>query len=142
MIAFWVPGIPAPGGSKKVFVINGKARLVDAAGQRNKDWRSAVALACRVAYQGKPLAGPLRVTMTFYMPRPKSHYGKNGLRASAPDYPTTRPDTLKLARSTEDALTGIAWDDDAQTVVLELMKLYSDAQAGADIQVEEVVKGE
>jgi Holliday junction resolvase RusA-like endonuclease len=131
--AFWVPGVPAPGGSKKAFIVNGKARLTDAA-KGNKDWRASVAHAAREAYAGPVLEGPLFVSFIFYVVRPKSHTGKRGLLPSAPAFPTTRPDVLKLARSTEDALTGILWRDDSQTVHLIAMKRYG-AQAGCNVRV-------
>lgn len=127
-ISFFVPGIPAPGGSKKAFVLkrrdgsivrraNGSpmVNITDAAGEKNKNWRAIVALTARTEYSGDPLAGPLAVSMIFTVPRPKSHFRSNGqLKPSAPRYHTSKPDSLKLARSTEDALTGILWVDDSQ----------------------------
>jgi Holliday junction resolvase RusA-like endonuclease len=55
------------------------------------------------------------------------------LRASAPRYPTGRPDVLKLARACEDALTGVIWRDDAQIVV---ERLYKDWGEPARVLVE------
>lgn len=128
-LQFQVPGIPAPGGSKRFVGFGkktGRAILIDAGGQKNKDWRNAVMWAGREAIGQQPLfTGPLHVTMRFLMPRPKGHFRTNGdLKPNAPNFPTTKPDALKLARSTEDALTGVAWNDDAQTVSLEIHKCY------------------
>lgn len=131
-ISFFVPGIPAPGGSKR-FVGHskktGRAILIDAAGQRNKNWRSIVGLCGSAEMREKAIAsftGPLRVKFDFVMPRRKGDFdSKGGVKASAPLYHTTRPDALKLARSTEDALTGIVWNDDAQTAMLEISKCYA-----------------
>jgi Holliday junction resolvase RusA-like endonuclease len=129
IITFFIPGLPAPGGSKR-FVghskTTGRAILIDAAGQRNKDWKNNVAWNAQKAMEGRELEmGPLSVTMTFFMPRPKAHFRANGaVKESAPKYPTTKPDTLKLTRSTEDAMTGIVWHDDAQTVELILHKRF------------------
>jgi len=127
-ISFFVAGIPAPGGSKKAFVgPTGKIVVLDDA-KYNKPWRERVALAAREAYRGAPLGGPLAVRMEFFVLRPKSHFNTKGeVRRSAPKYPATRPDVLKLARSTEDALTGILWRDDAQTVDLCIDKCYCDS---------------
>lgn len=128
-IAFHVPGIPAPGGSKKFVGLSkktGRAILVDDAGKRNKDWRSAVAWAGKAAMQGRPLLdGPLKARFEFIMPRPKCHFGTKGLKPSAPAWPTVKPDALKLTRSSEDALTGIVWTDDAQIVKEEIEKRYA-----------------
>ncbi len=60
------------------------------------------------------------MTFWFFVTRPREHYGSgknaNILKPSAPSHPTGRPDVTKLIRSTEDALTGIVWRDDAQIV--------------------------
>ena len=93
-------------------------------------WRQEVACTARAKYDGPLLVGALRVNMTFQFPRPKNHYGtgRNAgkLKASAPKYHTTRPDRLKLARSVEDALTGVLWRDDSQTVEGDTKKEYGD----------------
>lgn len=131
-IEFFVPGIPAPGGSKRFVGFGkrtGRAILIDAAGQRNKDWRSAVGWAAREVFKGELLRGPLSVRMSFIMPRPKAHFHqgkkrKGELREDAPQVHTSKPDALKLGRSTEDALTGIVWADDSQTCELTLTKRY------------------
>jgi Holliday junction resolvase RusA-like endonuclease len=135
MIQFWVPGIPQPGGSKKGFVNPSTKRvvIVDDA-KRNKEWRSVVAMAAREAYQGVPLDCPLSVRVCFYLPRPRGHYrtGKNAgqLLASAPAFPTKKPDSTKLWRSTEDALSGILWRDDSQVVRQVVEKKFAGEEAG------------
>lgn len=127
-IQFFVPGIPAPGGSKKAFVSkSGRAVIVDDC-KRNKPWRDRVISSAIEAYSGPPLDGPLVVTMAFVMPRPKYHYGTGtksaALKPRAPRCHEVKPDVLKLARSTEDALTGYLWRDDSQTCRLLLEKFY------------------
>lgn len=128
-----VPGIPRPGGSKRHI---GRGILIDA-GKHTKEWRAIVAFAGRDAMRSaEPMDGPLCVDVVFWMPRPKSHYktGKNAgtLKADAPQYHTSKPDATKLWRSTEDALTGIAWRDDAQIATQRITKRYGD-KPGADI---------
>lgn len=133
-IAFFVPGIPAPGGSKRFVGFGkktGRAILIDDAGQRNRNWRAMVGA---IAFEHKPkalLRGPLEVSFGFVMPRIKAHFHtsqarKGDVKANAPLYHTSKPDGLKLARSTEDALTGIIWLDDSQTVRLHITKTYGD----------------
>ena len=129
-VQFFIPGLPAPGGSKKAFVFNGRARLVDA-GKNNKSWKQDVKVFAAKAMSGRePFKCPLRVEMCFYSPRPQAHFGtgKNvgTLKASAPRHITKKPDVLKLARSTEDAMTGVVYHDDAQTVCLVLVKKWCD----------------
>jgi len=126
-ISFFVHGLPMPGGSKKGFVTKtGRVAIVDAA--ENKTWRGDVKRAALEAYHDDPLGCPLEVTFIFFTLRPKGHYGEGRnakrLKPSAPLYPASKPDALKLARSTEDALTGIIWKDDCLTVDLKIAKRY------------------
>jgi crossover junction endodeoxyribonuclease RusA len=133
MMEFFVPGIPAPGGSKTSY---GRGRIVDSC-KRNKPWRAMVALAAMRA-GCKPMDGPLTLSVTFWMPRPKGHYRKNGeVKPNAPAYPIVAPDTTKLLRSTEDALKGIAWHDDAQVAYQVGSKMYADREGipGAHIKI-------
>jgi len=108
--------------------------------KRNKDWRAVVALAGKAAMEGNlPLTGSLAVWMTFILPRPKSHFGTgrnaHTLKPAFRDLGhTSKPDVLKLARSTEDALTGICWGDDSQTAYLCVSKIYGE-QPGVWIEV-------
>jgi len=137
-IEFFVPGIPAPGGSKRGFY---NARLkrtmvIEDNQQKNRNWRAAVALAASEAMNGHEIfIGPLFVKITFEMPRPKAHYGARGLKKSAPTWNTNKPDVTKLIRSTEDAMTAVVWKDDAQIVHSVAVKRYTEFQSGARIRV-------
>jgi Holliday junction resolvase RusA-like endonuclease len=136
-IRFFVPGIPRPGGSKKGFYIKKLNRVVVTEdNKRSKDWRASVGDKAFEAVTA-PLAGPLRVTFAFYLPRPKGHFNSRGeVRPSAPKYPTGKPDVTKLIRSTEDAMKGIAWNDDSQIVEQPGSKQYTTGAAGAWIVIE------
>ena len=137
MISFFVPGIPAPGGSKRAFAIKkggvftGRVAIVDDAGQRNKDWRQACVVVANDHRPQELFRGALRVDFAFTMPRPKYHFhtskAREGqLREDAPTYHTSKPDRTKLMRSTEDALKGIIWADDSQIVAGEPTKTYGE----------------
>lgn len=136
----WVPGIPKPGGSKKAFIINGRANIVDDC-KRNGDWKRSVSFFAHQRWIEpgmKPFNETLQVHFTFVMPRPKAHYGtgkKSGiLKENAPAYHTSKPDCTKLIRSTEDALTGIVWSDDSRIAAQSGNKYYGE-QPGAQIVV-------
>lgn len=133
-VTFFVPGIAAPGGSKKQ-VIRGRRRyLVDDA-KRNRPWRRDVAWTARAHYDADPMVGPLGLDVVFVLPRPGGHFTRTGgLRASAPAHPIVRPDATKLLRALEDACTGIVWRDDAQIVEQHVQKIYG-AEAGARVRV-------
>jgi len=140
-LEFFVIGVPAPGGSKR-FVGHsketGRAILIDAAGEKNKTWRNTVAWTASQAYPyGDLLAESLKVHFEFRMPRPKRHYGTKGLKSSAPKWPNTKPDALKLARSTEDALTGVVWKDDSYVVCGSQDKVFAeDGRCGCMIIIQ------
>ncbi len=140
VVTLKVPGIPAPGGSKKAFWRPGMlhANIVDAGGERTKNWRAVVALSGREQYRGELLDGCLRLNVIFVRPRLKSHFRKDGrLKPTAPHFAPSAPDTTKLLRSTEDALTGIVWRDDARVVDQHAKKVYGD-KPGAFIEIEQI----
>lgn len=117
-VEFEVVGLPAPQGSHKAFVVAGKARITEAAGQRHVAWRDSAASAARdvaASLQDAPLDGPLHLDVTFRFPcptsRPKAHRTAASTPVGAPK--TTAPDLDKLVRALCDALTagGLIVDD-------------------------------
>ena len=143
MISFTVPGVPAPGGSKKAFMNprTNKIVVMDDA-KNNKGWRERVAIFASQAMAGRPpLEGALRIYVVFSVVRPKGHYGTGRNAGCLKDWaksahPIGRPDTTKLFRALEDALTGIVWKDDAQVVSQLVIKTYTDNGPSAYIAVE------
>lgn len=136
-LSFFVPGIPRPGGSKTAFRnrYTGRVQMVDA-GKDNKEWRSMIGLFAHQAMAGRPLIPEaIRVEVVFQMPRPKSHYGKAGLKAKFLLIPhTSKPDATKLWRAAEDALTGVVWHDDSQ-ITRQLIDKKYDEKPGMLIKI-------
>lgn len=125
IVSFTVYGKPEPAGSKKHV---GRGKISDA-NPRAQDYKNAVAAVAGSQYDASTdglLEGPLRLSVTVHVPRPKGHYGKKGLLPSAPARPTTRPDLTKLLRGIEDALTGVVWRDDAQVVSQHATKIFGE----------------
>lgn len=123
-------GDPAPQGSKRVF--NG--RVVEAAGNKLKVWRKAIAAACQnlVTEEHSLLLGPVRVEVEFYLPRPASVTQKK--RA----LPIVPPDLDKLLRGLLDGIgqSEVIWGDDSQVVQIEAIKLYADdTEPGATVTI-------
>lgn len=124
-VKFFVPGIPAPQGSKRHL---GGGVLVESS-KRVKPWRTDVRETA-LRHFTAPLTGPVDVHLHFTFPRPKSHFGtgRNAGRvkqAAPPRYAhTQRPDLDKLIRAVLDALTGVAWRDDSQVVGLTATKRW------------------
>lgn len=131
-----VYGQPRPAGSKtQGRTKDGRPFIRDSSGRSGAEWRRAVAQQAGALMAGQPLLeGPIVLHLTFVLPRPKGHFGVKGLRPSAPAYPTVKPDTTKLVRAVEDALTGQVWRDDAQVVEQWARKQYGD-QARCEITI-------
>jgi Holliday junction resolvase RusA-like endonuclease len=142
-VDFFVPGTPRTAGSKKAFAHPKTGRIIvtDDAGQAGKDWRSDVRAQATEAMAGRaPFTGPLRLEATFYVVRPRGHYGSGRnvlhVKLSAPRWPTTRPDATKMLRAVEDAMTGLVYQDDAQIVQQMVEKRFAEAgRVGAHVRV-------
>lgn len=127
-ITFTVLGKPEPAGSKRAFVhpVTKRSMVVDA-NRKAAPWKQQVAGAA-LNRATSVLHGPVSLDVTFVLARPKGHYGtgrnSSEVKPSAPPFPATRPDTTKLLRGVEDAITGIVWKDDAQVVEQSARKVY------------------
>lgn len=84
-----------------------------------KVWRAKVASAAQAKCDGHLMTGPVKLSATFYLPRPKSLARHVRLH-------TKKPDLGKLIRAAEDAITGILWADDKQVVCYgDIWKRYT-----------------
>lgn len=158
VVSLRVYGEPKPAGSKVSGVAyrkgedgrrvpverNGKIMTFtkDSSGQAGEGWRNAVAEAGAGVLGGAPLlSGPLYVEITFLLRRPQSHYGSGRnserLKDSAPVYPAKRPDSTKLLRAVEDALTNVLWLDDSQIVCGGTEKVFAgpDEATGVEVRI-------
>jgi crossover junction endodeoxyribonuclease RusA len=133
MIAFTVIGIASGMGSKRAFVPKGWTRPIITDSNRNlKSWQGLVADAAARAIAERPdwqiLDGGVRLTLAFYLPRPKS------LKARVTAH-TKAPDCSKLIRSTEDAMTGIVYRDDSQVIEIVAGKFYTGVHDSPHVNV-------
>ena len=129
-LRFDVEGVPAPQGSKKGFVVKGRAVLVESS-KKVKPWRHRVKIKAKAVALAhgfeKITTGPVAVDLCFWMPSPA--------RWVRP-FPSTIPDIDKLTRSTLDALTGTLYKDDGQVCDLDVKKRYDpDGFQGVTIRV-------
>lgn len=148
VIRVFIPGAPKTAGSKRAFVITPKGggrprAIVTDDCKTSRDWKGDVKRFVSDQFSGTPFTGPLEVTMTFYLQRPKGHFktGKScvAVKPSSPKFPIVKPDVLKLARAVEDACSGLIYGDDAQIVTEILLKRYADGageRTGVLIEVE------
>ena len=128
-IKFIAYATPQPQGSMRGFVLPGKngqkARaILTSDNSKLKPYRSEVTrsamLALSEAGVAEPFAGkhvPVSLVLDFYLDRPASIPKKRKEMV-------VRPDLSKLVRSTEDAMTGVLYADDAQVVELSVRKHY------------------
>lgn len=129
--AFRANGIPKGQPRPRAFVRGGRAAVYDPG--TAEGWKSCIAVAC-AEIEGALIAAPLSVTLTFFLPRPKSHFRTNGmLKPSVPAFiHDGKPDADNLAKAVLDALTGIrAWADDDQVCELVVRKYWESDHNGA-----------
>jgi Holliday junction resolvase RusA-like endonuclease len=89
-------------------------------------------------YFQKQLSGPIKATITAYMPIPKSEskVRKEKMREGK-IRPTKKPDWDNIGKIITDALNDLAYDDDKQIVDARVIKLYGD-QPRVEIELEEI----
>lgn len=129
-LEFDVYGEPAPQGSKRAYVVKGRAVLVESSA-KVKPWRATVAQAAHEAALSsgwEPTDAPVSVTVTFWLKRPAS---------VKRDLPDRKPDIDKLLRSVLDGISdaGVVWTDDARVVDLYAAKRYSHDFSGASVRI-------
>jgi crossover junction endodeoxyribonuclease RusA len=125
MDKFFVKGKPVPQGSMK-FIRPGvmiHSRAADLA-----VWRADIARNAEL-FGFKPVSGGVKVEIDFIFNRPKS-----AQRA----FPTVAPDLDKLIRAVLDGLTGVAYEDDSQVILIQATKTYGQ-NVGAWIDIEQVL---
>lgn len=157
VLTFFIPGVPAPGGSKSAFVAKRRdgslvmrkgtnipvVNVTDAGGKANKVWKTVCSSYGRKFMMStRPFECALKVEFIFFLRRPNDHFvGSNRergiLKPDAPAYHISQPDAAKYARSTEDGLTGVVWKDDAQNVRVCSEKKYAgpNDQTGCSVRL-------
>jgi len=124
-LVFTVYGQAQPQGSARAFVPKGHSHPVITHDNPNvKQWRLLVADAASDALAALPASerglcpDGVRLTVAFYLPRPKSLPKRQTAH-------TKKPDLDKLVRAVCDALTKILFTDDAQVCELVSAKHYA-----------------
>lgn len=144
MTTFFVSGIPVAKGSMRAYVVNGRPVITDTKSLEIRKWSASIRMAAENA-EIIPTTKPIFLFLTFYLPRPKSHYGSGAnegkIRESVIDLPhVKKPDLDKLVRMVLDSLTGLAYIDDSQVIFIQAEKLYlsedSDYKCGVKIEIE------
>jgi crossover junction endodeoxyribonuclease RusA len=124
-IEFFTQGTPKGQPRPKAFSRGGHAGVYDP-GTAN-EWKLLIRHEAQKNAPESKFSGPVRVTIHFYLPRPKAHFLKSGLRGDAPVWVEKKPDADNLAKAVMDALTdlGSYWADDSQVTQLHVTKRYA-----------------
>ena len=86
-------------------------------------------------FTGEPYTDALKITFTFNIKRPKSHWNKYSLKPSAPIYHTKRPDIDNYVKFYMDCMNKVVYLDDSQVIELSAKKIYNDKQSFTEIVV-------
>lgn len=107
-------------------------------------WKSCVAVAAMPHRPPAPILGPVRLDLTFYMPRPRSHYRTGSrateLRPDAPRHHIGKPDRDNLEKAVMDAITQLGgfWRDDSQVADGRIGKEYGPTP-GCSVTIEAIL---
>ncbi len=126
-ISFFIPGHPRVQRLKAV-------RFGDRAGiRRERETENWVAIVAAVTSQHcrRPLAGPVKLALTFVRPKPRSLPKRPTKADPWPWAPWRRPDLDNLTKAVLDGLQGRVFSDDAQIVELVVRKVYGEPEGVA-----------
>ncbi len=114
------------------------ARQVDPSATDKADFLAQ----CRQYAPEAPLTGPLKLTVAFAFPRPKSHYrtGKHAgeLRTDRPVWHIKKPDEDNCLKMVKDAMNRVFYRDDSQVCFAVVRKFYTDLTPFTVVQLEEL----
>ena len=143
-LTIFVPGLPVAQPRPRAVSFRGHARMYSPG--TSNEWKACVIHALRGNAGLFPAGVPLRCDLTFYLPRPKGHFGSgrniHALKSSAPKRPTGKPDRDNLDKAVCDAITAAGvWRDDSQVTDGRIRKRYClNGQSGCEITITEDVE--
>jgi crossover junction endodeoxyribonuclease RusA len=124
-LTFTVYGTAVPKGNHKAFHPRGmKFPIITESNRNVSSWQQLVAEGASHALQQRPASERglymfgVRLSIAFFLPRPKTLPRKVSAHVKAPDLD-------KLVRAVADAMTNVIFRDDSQVVELVAQKLYA-----------------
>jgi hypothetical protein len=125
-VVYEIEGTPVPQGS---FRHIGKGRII-AANPKLNTWRESIAKQIRIKGHTSPIEAPVKISLEFVLPRPKTVTRK---------HPTTKPDLDKLIRAVSDAISLERYvqviKDDSQIISIHASKRYESAAFPPGVQI-------
>ncbi len=135
MITFTVPGNPKTLKRHRTFRTKGGFNVNVDPNKNTKADFLAMAMQHR---PDVPFEEPIRLFVKAYFPRPKAHYLKSGLRATAPVYHTGTPDADNILKFVGDALNGIFWKDDKFIASASIIKQYTETAPRIIVEISQL----
>ena len=133
-ISFIVFGDPKGQPRPRAFSRGGMTRMYDPG--TAEGWKGLIAAAAQPHKPDAQIEGPIHVSLLFRFNRPKSHSGTKGIKPTAPEYHTGKPDADNLAKAVLDCITQLGfWKDDAQVSALDIRKKYSNGAPFCQITI-------
>jgi len=132
-VDFFVLGRPVPQGSMRAILSKTTHQIIMPTPPKLKAWRRTIAKAARPCFD-IPFNAPVSLRCTFYLKPPQA-------LPSWRRWPDKMPDLDKLVRAVDDALTGIAFDDDKRVVLIEARKIWG-VREGVEISVRPLEQAE
>ena len=133
-IDFFVAGIPKAQPRVKAFVRGGHAGVYtpDSA----ESWKQAVRQQATANALESLMSHPVRVSLDFFLPRPKTHLKRDGsVKENQPIWHCKKPDLDNLIKAVTDAITDTQriWLDDSQICEITATKTYAINAVGCSV---------
>lgn len=126
-LKFFIPGNPVSKGRPRFVRI--KRFVKTYTPEKTEKWERLVALiSAKQRFQRELPTCPLRATMTFYLPRPKSLPKKT-------EHHTKKPDLDNLIKSVIDGMQGVLFYSDSQIYMVNALKMYSVKNQGVAVEL-------
>ena len=126
VLSFMVPG--PPHGQERPRVVRRGGRSITYDPEKSREYKDRVKLFAGLAMKRLNwymAAGPVRLNILAFFPIPKSLTKKQRTAIlEGKNKPTKKPDADNIAKAILDALSGLAYKDDAQIVQLTIGKYY------------------
>ena len=124
-VEFEIPGAPVPKGRPKFSTHGGFAKAYTPAKTRNAEAFVRKCFMEQVKDFKMPVKGTVMLYITFFMPIPTSLSKKaKTTLAEQHTFHTKKPDLDNLVKLLNDALNGVAWEDDGCISFTQAVKCY------------------
>lgn len=130
MVEFSLSLVPVAKGRPRMAVVKGKPIVYTPS--KTRGFEAKVAAMAQQHFK-QPLKGPISVSLTFLLPRPKTLMRRKDPDGEIPHI--SRPDLENLEKSILDGLNGIAFLDDRQVYRKHSEKMYHDKEGSPKIIV-------